>query len=285
MSGPIFSRRGMLHFIAGGVAMAAAPANAAEARIARLIDEAKALATVSQRIDFISRKLIGTTYQGYTLIGGPKRAEKFVVRDDVFDCVTFCETVLAAALARDIGEFERTLRKIRYHNGVVSWRERNHYFFEWGQHNIENKVCKPVTVDGAIDIVKAVDSQAGLEPRRFTMRVIPRAVFQANKSVLEGGDIIGFVSHRPNLDYFHAGFIAFAPDGALLLRSAAASHGRVVDESMAGFLARYGVRYVTVWRPQEPAANSIAASSAKADDAVTTAPSVNTGFPPARGRQ
>jgi hypothetical protein len=37
------------------------------------------------------------------------------------------------------------------------------------------------------------------------------------------------------------------------LRSAAESHGRVVDESMDGFLARYSVRYVSVWRPQEPA--------------------------------
>jgi hypothetical protein len=43
------------------------------------------------------------------------------------------------------------------------------------------------------------------------------------------------------------------PDGAVLLRSAAESHGRVVDESMEAFLARYSVRYVSVWRPQEPA--------------------------------
>ena len=55
---------------------------------------------ISQRIDFISGALRGTRYQGYTLIGGPQRPEQFVVRDDAFDCVTFCETVLAAAIAR-----------------------------------------------------------------------------------------------------------------------------------------------------------------------------------------
>jgi len=83
------------------------------------------------------------------------------------------------------------------------------------------------------------------------MRVIPRAVFQANKDVLENGDVVGFVSHRANLDYFHSGFIVFAPGRVMLLRSAAESRRRVVDEDMGGFLARYGVRYVSVLRPQE----------------------------------
>ena len=93
-------------------------------------------------IDFIAAALRGTRYRGYTLIGGPRRPEKFVVRDDAFDCVTFCETVLAAARASNLDEFETALRTIRYHNGVVAWRERNHYFFEWGQHNVENKTCR-----------------------------------------------------------------------------------------------------------------------------------------------
>ena len=249
------SRRRLLGLLASGAAFAAAAheSRAGEAHIAKLIEEGRALGGISQRIDFISAQLRGTRYLGYTLIGSPKKPEVFVMRDDGFDCVTYCETVLAAARARTIGEFETALREIRYHNGVVAWRERNHYFFEWGEHNVENKVCKPVAADGAIDIIKRVDSQAGLEPRRFTMRVMPRAVFQANKSLMERGDIIGFVSHRPDLDYFHSGFIAVRPDGALLLRSAAESHGRVVDESMDGFLARYSVRYVSVWRPQEPA--------------------------------
>src|SRR5450759_4362567 len=99
------SRRHILRILAGGAALAAGArpseaGEAREARIGRLIGEAKTLPTIAQRIDFISGALRGTTYQGYTLIGGPRRPEKFVVRDDAFDCVTFCETVLAAARAR-----------------------------------------------------------------------------------------------------------------------------------------------------------------------------------------
>ncbi len=144
-----------------------------------------------------------------------------MVRDDGFDCVTFCETVLAAAIARNIGEFETTLRAIRYHNGVVTWRERNHYFFEWGEHNIENKVCVPVVMDGAVEIDKTVYWHKELGKRHFSMTVIPQAVFLAKKSELMTGDIVGFVTHRPNLDYFHVGFVVFGPKGELLLRHAA----------------------------------------------------------------
>lgn len=248
------SRRDLLRLLAAGavVAAGARAAPAGERHIERLIDEARAFPQISRRIDFISAALRGTRYLGYTLIGGPRRPEKFVVRDDGFDCVTYLETVLAAAIARKSAEFDDLLRKIRYHNGVVEWRERNHYFFEWCQRNVKNGICRWIGMDGAVEINKTVDSQKGLSRRRFAMRVIPRAVLAANKPMLESGDIIGFVSHRSDLDYFHAGFIAFARDGALLLRHASESHHRVVDERMERFLARYSVRYVTILRPQEP---------------------------------
>jgi hypothetical protein len=251
--GPI-SRRYMLQMLAGGAALMAAPSRAAEARIARLIEDAKAWATIAQRIDFISHALIGTTYQGYTLVGGPQRAERFVVRDDAFDCVTFCETVLAAAIAHDIGEFEQVLRRIRYHNGTVSWRERNHYFFEWSQHNIENKTCVPIAMDGAVPLRKTVYWHRDLGRRTFAMSVIPRATFLANCKQLANGDIVGFVTQRPNLDYFHTGFVAFGDNGALLLRHASRSHHRVLDERMDSFTAFNHVRYVTLLRPEEPRA-------------------------------
>lgn len=248
------SRRDLLRLLAGSAVIASGvrPAPAGDTRIAKLIDEARVYPRISQRIDFISAALRGTRYLGYTLIGSPRRPEKFVVRDDGFDCVTYCETVLAAAIVRNVGDFEAVLKKIRYHNGIVQWRERNHYFFEWCQHNVENGICRWITMPGAVEIKKTVDSQKGLSRRRFVMRVIPRAVFLANKPMLKRGDIVGFVSHRSDLDYFHTGFIAFARDDTLLLRHASESHYRVVDERMARFLARYSVRYVTVVRPQEP---------------------------------
>src|ERR1700719_1543683 len=109
------SRRHILQILAGAAAFATdlRPSLAGEARLAGLIEQTKALPTIAQRIDFISGALRGTRYRDYTLIGGPRQSEQFVLRDDAFDCVTFCETVLAAAIARDTAEFEKVLREIR----------------------------------------------------------------------------------------------------------------------------------------------------------------------------
>jgi hypothetical protein len=251
------SRRSLLQILAGGAVLASgvAPAAASEPRIGPLIVEAQKLPTISQRVDFIAAALRGTRYRGYTLIGGPRRKERFVARDDAFDCVTYCETVLAAAMARQPAEFEANLRTIRYHNGVVAWRERNHYFFEWGQHNVENKTCRWVAMDGAIDIQKTVNAERGLGRRKFPMTVIPREALLVNKNGLAAGDIIGFVTQRANLDYFHVGFVAFGDKDELLLRHASQTRRRVMDERLDRFLTKYRVRYVTLLRPLEPGAD------------------------------
>jgi hypothetical protein len=256
-------RRELLRLIAGGAVLAAAGSvEAGEARIARLMAEAQHFPGISARIDYISGALRGTRYRESTLIGGPRRPEQFVLRDDAFDCVTFCETVLAAAGARDVPEFEYNVRQIRYHNGVVNWFERNHYFFEWCRHNVENKTCRWLELDGAIEIDKTVDSQKGLSKRHFAMRVIPSGVFLAHKPELQSGDVVGFVSRRPDLDYFHCGLVAFAPDGTLLLRHASESRSRVLDERMDRFVARYRVRSVTLLRPEQPAGAAVATRKA-----------------------
>jgi hypothetical protein len=254
-----FNRRSVLCLL-GAAALAGAPtagAAGSETRISQLIEEARSKGTISQRIDFISGALRGTPYLGYTLIGGPTRPEKFVVRDDAFDCVTFCETVLAAAIASNRSQFDSVLRNVRYHNGAVAWRERNHYFFEWCQHNVENNMCRWVRLEGAVDINKTVDSEPGLGRRQFTMTVIPSASFLANGGKLERGDIVGFVSRRPNLDYFHTGFVAFDKAGVLLLRHSSQSRRRVLDERMDVFVSANNVRYVTLVRPQEPRAAAL----------------------------
>src|SRR4029078_12359545 len=94
-------RRDFLYFLGGGALLAGGlgHARAAEARIGRLIIEAQSKSSISQKIDFISAALGGTLALAYTLVGGPHRAEQFVAPEDGFDCVTFCEPVLAAARA------------------------------------------------------------------------------------------------------------------------------------------------------------------------------------------
>jgi hypothetical protein len=230
-----------------------APANAKAARIERLIRDAAALPRVAQRMDFISRALLGARYQGHTLIGSPAKPEQFVVRDDAFDCVTYCEVVLAAAIVAHSDEFEPELRRVRYDHGQVQWDRRNHYFADWCQRNVENGICVAVEPERGVAVHKTVSADRALGPRSVLMTVVPAAALLQRTDALAPSDIVGFTSRRSNLDYFHTGLIAFAKDGALLLRHASQSRGRVIEESMPAFVAANRVRSVTLLRAAETA--------------------------------
>ncbi len=254
MQQPI-TRRTLLGLIAG-LPLAASPALArpraplARPRpsIARLIGEAQALPTVPARMTFISHALLGARYRANTLIGGPRRREVFVARDDAFDCVTFCETVLAAALAQDIAGFTAALRRIRYANGAVIWAERNHYFADWSRRAAENGICRPVAIEPSATIDKTVNWRR-LGKRAVSLTAVPRATLLANAAQLASGDLIGFVSRRPNLDFHHTGLIARGKDGEPMLRHASLRRRRVVEERLERFVAINGEQFVTLLRP------------------------------------
>ena len=248
------TRRHALGLLAGLPLLAAGSGAAWAAKTAlieRLIRHSRALPKVSQRIDFISGKLLGIRYQANTLIGGPKHPEKFVVRDDAFDCVTFCEVVLAAAIARDLEEFETSLRRIRYDHGNVQYEQRNHYFADWCKRNIENGICRPVAIEPSIVIDKTVTWHREFGRHQVSMIAISKATLLANARLLAPGDIIGFTSQRASLDYFHTGLVAFRDNGELLLRNASQSRGRVVEDRMTAFVTANPVKFVTLLRAAE----------------------------------
>ncbi len=248
------TRRRFLQLAAGLPCLAATGASAFtrdEALIGRLIREARARPQVSERMDFISRSLLGIRYQANTLIGGPRQQEVFVVRADAFDCVTFCEVVLAAAMARDFQTFEAALRAIRYENGKVEWSDRNHYFAEWIRRANEKGIGRPVGMQPSITIDKIVNWK-DQGRRQISIAAIPAATFFANRQLLAAGDVIGFVSRRANLDFYHTGLIAFGKNSELLLRHASQSRRRTLDEKMESFFAANQVGHVTLTRAVDP---------------------------------
>ena len=174
-----------------------------------------------------------------------------MVRDDCFDCVTFCETVLAAAMVRVPDQFETMLRKIRYRGGRVAWRERNHYFADWCTNNTANNICRRVALPGSETLTKRVSYMPALGARTVTLEAVPIDSLLANRALLKTGDIIGFLSRQPRHDYFHVGFLGVAGNGGLWLRHAAKSRHRVLDQPLIGFIKHNRVQAVTLLRPRD----------------------------------
>jgi hypothetical protein len=244
------TRRTFVRLLASLPLAAAAPAYARRGRIERLIAQASALPTAAERMTLISAGLLGARYRANTLIGGPRRREVLVVRDDAFDCVTFCEVVLAAASVGDHAAFAASLRGIRYARGEVIGHARNHYFADWTRRAVENGICQPAPIAPAVTIEKTVNWQ-NLGKRRVTLSALSATTLTANIGGLASGDVIGFVSRRPSLDVFHTGLIMRDKDN-VMLRHASRSRGRVVDEQLERIVAANRVQHVTLVRPVEP---------------------------------
>jgi hypothetical protein len=171
------------------------------------------------------------------------------IRFDGFDCVTYVETALALALSREADQFADALRALRYRDGEVDWRSRNHYMLDWIKANQRRGVVKDIT-NGARAVTKTrrLSLIKELPAKTVTFRVFPKRAVAHLRRVARTGDIALFASTRRDLDVFHMGFIIRRGDG-LWLRHASRTAGRVVEQPLAEFLDAQRMSGIILLRP------------------------------------
>ena len=213
---------------------------------------------IGPRIDAISRQFIGVPYREHPLVGSSIAPERMTASLDGFDCVTYVETVLALARARDPADFLENLRCIRYAGGQVDWRRRNHYMTGWIRENQSAGAVRNRTRGaGLIERDRRLNVVEGMAARNVRVRSVQKREFLRRSNEIETGDIVFFASTRPNLDVFHLGLLVVSGD-SVLLRHAARSRGRVVEGELKSFLAENRMAGVILVRPQ-PAVGARAA--------------------------
>jgi hypothetical protein len=217
-------------------------------RLWRSVDRAQ---PVGERMAEAARSLLGLPYVTNPLIGSADAREVFTASLAGFDCVTYVETTMAAALAPSPERFAALLRRIRYEDGRVSWRERNHYTTDWLRRNAKAGFLKPVTI-GAPPVVRerVLSVLPGYPVRRRHVRSVPKRRFWAARGKLRTGDVIVFASTKRDRDTFHLG-LALREGDEIYLLNAARSKGGVVKQKLADFLADNSMAGVIVARPIE----------------------------------
>lgn len=218
-------------------------------RVEQLLSEAKSSVSAGARVELFSRYFIGFPYRQNPLIGSHEAAEVFTAAMDGFDCVTYVETVLALSRASTAAEFTEWLRKIRYHDGLIQWTERNHYLTSWIRNNIRIGAIRRIptrvprsTRDKTLNVLK------GLAPVKTKFECVPKRMAGRLASDLQTGDLIFFASTRKNLDVFHCGVIV-RDDHRLRMRHASRSQGRVVEQDLNEFLKNNRMAGLIVARP------------------------------------
>ncbi len=201
----------------------------------------------SERAEAVSGALLGLPYKENPLAGGPCQEEIFTADIASFDCVTFCETVLAISLSRQAQDFPALLREIRYASGAVSWRERNHYTSQWFKQNERKGFLQRLSFPNQQTITRELSLLEGYPSVRAEIAYCPLTELQELVGSSRTGDMLAFVSLRENLDVFHIGIAV--QRGHLYLRHAAKSHGSVVEELLSDFLGRNEMLGIISARP------------------------------------
>jgi len=106
--------------------------------------------SMPERIDWISAQFKGKPYLLGALGEGPNAYyDQFpLYRTDAFDCDTYVNTILALALANSLKSFQQCLQYARYHQGKISYQQRNHFTsLDWNINNQKRGLLKDVTLN------------------------------------------------------------------------------------------------------------------------------------------
>ncbi len=182
------------------------------------------------------------------------------------DCVTYVEQVYALALAPDYASFPDTLRRIRYRDGKVDFRWRNHYTVSdwlpanaWFIRDITGEVGAGLTQTMHKTISRAhFFAEKGLTQYRTvpdeeaTTEYIPRDKAAEVLPKLHTGDMLIFVLDTPGIIAGHVGIVR--NPGTLTVQHASLTHGEVVTSPLAAYVAGLPARFLgfKVARPFEP---------------------------------
>ena len=230
----------------------------AEDELDRIIRQASRVKGAGERIAYISRHFLGTLYRESTLKGDLRTPEELVVNLEGVDCFTFLDYVEAMRMARTFTDFLTRLPQVRYQDGVVSYRTRNHFFTDWAVHH--GQFLRDVTAEigggRVVSVQKLLNLKEdgslfleGIEPELRTITYLPAEVLDAvTAAALKTGDYAGVFTLHAGLDVSHVGIIV-RTGGVLMLRHASSDAGSVVDQDVMAYLK--GRPGLVILRPAE----------------------------------
>jgi hypothetical protein len=209
-----------------------------------------------KRIAAIGRKNIGQPYTLNLLGEFPYEIhdELPMFSLDHSDCVVFAEHTYAMALSQSWEEFFWMLQRIRYRDGVIGVKTRNHYTeLDWNVANRwlvtdvsaqlagANVAAYDMTVDRARFLKTRHHTEASVPVETSRQSYVPKERVAEIASQLQEGDFVNVISTR-NGEYWasHVGLVVLGPDGERhFLHS---SEPQVREETFESFMARAAER-------------------------------------------
>jgi len=196
--------------------------------------------TITERINFYSEKFLGTPYNSRCVGDGPYALlENWpLVNFKETNCMAYCEHVLALSISDSWDNFFNNLQHIRYKDGIIGMRTRNHYTMAdwlpenaWLLEHVSRKVGGKYTreVTRTISHIKFF-KQKGIKDLRYvkpdrtiTLDYVPKEVLKKVKKKVKPGDVLALI-YANKADIFSAHMLIVAQrDGQLVIRESSNS--------------------------------------------------------------
>ncbi len=176
--------------------------------------------TVTEKMNYYSQYFLGTPY-AFTCVGDGEYAlyEPYpLVNFDSTNCMAYCEHVLALSISDSWDNFFNNLQQIRYKDGMIGMRTRNHYTMgdwlpenNWLLEDVSRKVggSHTKTVTRTISHTKFFQGKGITDLRHvkpdyeMTIDYIPKEAILDVKGNLQNGDI-GALIFANKTDIFSA---------------------------------------------------------------------------------
>jgi len=215
-----------------------------------------------QKVVYYSQRFLGAPYDLYCEGDGPyaRYDTRPLLNLKELNCMTYCEIVLALALADYYEDFFNVLQHIRYRQGIIGMATRNHYTMaDWLPANswcLED-VTQLVGGADALPLTRTIshhrffagkgftDLPVVLPDREVTIWYIPLARLATHQDSLRSGDIVALIQDRPDIFSAHM-LLVIRDERGLFFRHASMSAGRVVDTPFEACIAglRRNPRYM-----------------------------------------
>lgn len=105
------------------------------------------IVNLHERLEWITEKFLGCIYLNGALGEGPQGQfdQNPVYRTEAFDCVTYVNTMLALALAKNFPEFRHKIIELGY-NKVLDYKSRHHFMtIDWNIANADLGIIQDST--------------------------------------------------------------------------------------------------------------------------------------------
>jgi len=232
----------MLHASYGQELSEAAPiAQLTNVEIDQLLTEiSQKSMTITERMNYFSEMFLGVPYADNCTGDGPYALYETepLVNFQATNCMVFCEHVLALSISDSWDNFFNNLQQIRYRDGVIGIRSRNHYTMaDWRPENswLLEDVSRTIGGENTQTVTRTISHKTFLKgrgvedlryvqpDRKISIELVPIRTLLSIKSRIKPGDILVLIFANKT-DIFAAHMVmAAGKDGILYIRESSNS--------------------------------------------------------------